>query len=114
MSKQTVLKQIITKFNAEFDKQKFLDWFNNSKESWIADEREQIQSAFESGMVKNNSSNRYISDIEAEKYYNQTYDIKSKSVSLDFKDSICEGCSNYIQQCTCFESSKNDFLNTVK
>jgi hypothetical protein len=40
--------------------------------------------------------------------------LKSKSVSLDFKDKICNGCSNYTMQCTCFESSKNDFLNTIK
>jgi hypothetical protein len=30
------------------------------------------------------------------------------------KEVKCEGCGNFNIQCTCYESSKNDFLNTVK
>ena len=41
-------------------------------------EQEQISFALEAGMCLNNSSNRYVSDIESEKYYSQTFDVKAK------------------------------------
>jgi len=36
-------------------------------------EKQQIKSAFENGMIKENTSSRYISDLEAEKYYQNTF-----------------------------------------
>jgi len=46
---------------------------NDIDAQMLCHEKEQISSAFESGMVLNNSSNRYVSDIEAENYYLQNF-----------------------------------------
>ena len=40
---------------------------------FVQKEKFQIVAAFEAGMVKSNTSNRYISDIEAEQYFNNTF-----------------------------------------
>ena len=45
----------------------------NKALSLLEKEKEQIQIAFEQGMIKESSSSRYISDLEAEKYYNETF-----------------------------------------
>jgi hypothetical protein len=74
MSKQTALQQLLSWFETP-------TMYGSSEnpsvvvkiKSLMIEEKEQIQSAFESGMVKNNSSNRYVSDIEAENYYSQTF-----------------------------------------
>jgi hypothetical protein len=68
---QTVLKKIITKFNNEFDKQKFLDWFNETKEDFLIEERQQIVNSWISGK-ENDGYGFHISD-DAEKYYNETF-----------------------------------------
>jgi hypothetical protein len=70
---QTVLKQIITKFNSEFDKQKFLDWFNNSKESWLVEEKEQIETAFIKGIECGVNNEYAFEDLHAKNYYSQTF-----------------------------------------
>jgi len=36
---------------------------------------------------------------------------KPKVVSLDFKDTLCEGCGNYNLQCTCYEKSRDAHFN---
>lgn len=38
-----------------------------------SDFEDAIKKAWEQGFIKNNTSNRYISDIEAQDYYNQNY-----------------------------------------
>lgn len=40
---------------------------------YIEKEKQQICSAFENGMIKESSSSRHISDIEASKYYSKIY-----------------------------------------
>jgi hypothetical protein len=42
---------------------------------YLEKEKKLIEEAFENGFIKNNTSNRYISDIEAQDYYNQKYKI---------------------------------------
>jgi hypothetical protein len=72
--KQTALQKLKEKLESqkEFYGTRFIQL-----ESWIDElmeyEKQQIQSAFENGMIKESSSNRYISDLEAEKYYQKTY-----------------------------------------
>jgi hypothetical protein len=76
---QTVLKQIITKFNNEFDKQKFLDWFNNSKESWLVEEKQQLENAFKAGVVSlgnqdlNINYKQNLPVVKVNEYYSQTF-----------------------------------------
>lgn len=40
---------------------------------YLEKEKKLIEEAFENGFIKNNTSNRYISDIEAQDYYNQKH-----------------------------------------
>lgn len=75
---QTVLKTIISKFNNEFDKQKFLDWFNETKEDFLEDEKSQTKDAYNQGfrdgeIQEYNSENDVSQFDDAENYYNNTF-----------------------------------------
>ena len=71
--KQTAMQELIDYLdnNSLISKQVLL----NKCKVLLTTEKIQIQSAFENGMIKESSSSRYISDLEAEKYYQKTYKI---------------------------------------
>ena len=78
---QTVLKKIVTKFNREFDKQKFLDWFNDSKKILLSEEKEQIKNAFNEGYRQGFRDAQHVTENEkdiseyedANVYYKSVY-----------------------------------------
>lgn len=69
--KQTAIQELIEYLNNNslISKQVLL----NKCKVLLTTEKNQIQSAFENGMIKESSSSRYISDLEAEKYYQTTF-----------------------------------------
>ena len=84
MSNKTAIQELIEYFEQQLRLQRsseikytteeaLVDAIQVCKNAQKTKEKEQIQSAFENGMIKESSSSRYISDLEAEKYYSQTF-----------------------------------------
>lgn len=77
MSKKTAISQLIEKWESEMGSYipngPIFKAFIKDAKMYLEKEKQQIKSAFELGMIKASSSSRYISDIEAENYYSQTY-----------------------------------------